>query len=123
VLNRTELIEIPYLSAGHYKYIQGKVELFLLLNPTCIRNLLNNYVKRVVWCTEPAISSDVTIVIAAELPRSRTKLMVEAWVAANHDSVRLCRPDREGEMEVSLTQLAAPCLNDFYSHFKTYRYE
>ena len=29
--------------------------------------------------------------------------MVEAWVAANHDSVRLCPSEREVEVEVSLT--------------------
>lgn len=47
-----------------------------------------------------AISSDVTIVTATELPRSIAKLMVEAWIAANHVSVRLCPSGSEVEVEV-----------------------
>jgi hypothetical protein len=40
--------------------------------------------------------SDVTIVTKTELLRSVAKLRVEAWIAANHDSVRRCRSTSEG---------------------------
>ena len=102
---------------------RGKVEFFLLLNPYMYTQFIEQSCEAggMVWLE--AISSDVTIVTVSELPRSWTKLVVEAWVAANHDSVRLCTAETWVEVEVSLSQLAATCINDFNSHFKTYRYE
>jgi hypothetical protein len=40
------------------------------------------------------------IVTENELLRSIAKLMVEAWIAANHESVRRCPLRREGSLPV-----------------------
>jgi len=53
---------------------RGKVKLFLLLNPYMYTQFIEQLCEAGGVVKLQAISSDVTIVTAAELPRSRTKL-------------------------------------------------